>query len=87
MGQTEAAIANTLWALEKAGSNWDEVVYLKITVADREVIHQSDPVIRQLLPEPRPASAAIKVAGLMNEENKIVFDVWARHGAQRVQAD
>lgn len=85
--QAEAVINNSAWALEAAGSSWAEVVFIKIHVSDRAHIETTDPVIRRMIPEPRPASGGIIVTGLVSPDIKIEFDVWARRGAQRVQVD
>lgn len=85
--QTRAVIDNAAWALEAAGSSWDEVVYIKPHFSSHEAILEADPVIRELLPEPRPASGGVIVCGLASDAIKVEFDVWAHRGARRRQAD
>lgn len=80
--QTRQALENLQAILSEAGSSLSEVVYLKPYVSDRRVIPELDRVVRSILPQPRPASAALTVVGLADERFLLEFDAWAHRGAR-----
>jgi len=85
--QTRAAIATIGYLLEKAGSSWAEVVYVKPCATSREDAHAMDAVLNELLPELRPTSGALTICELADPRMRIELEAWARTGASLTAAE
>jgi len=85
--QTRAAVATIGLLLEKAGSSWAEVVYVKPCATSRENAFAMDSVLNELLPAVRPAGGALTICELADPRMKIEIEAWARRGATLAPAD
>ncbi|GAA1654566.1 RidA family protein [Georgenia ruanii] len=85
--QARAAIGNLAAVLERSGSHLGELVWFRPYVTRREHIPAVDRVLRELLPEPRPASGALTVVELADPRMKVEFEAWAHRGARLTQLD
>ncbi|WP_166660343.1 RidA family protein [Paenarthrobacter nitroguajacolicus] len=79
--QARLALRNIQALLEAQGSGLHEIVWMKTYVSERQFAYEIDPVLRDELPEPKPASGALVVVGLADEQMKVEFEVWARRSA------
>lgn len=85
--QTRQAVANIEAFLAQAGSSLREVVVFTAHITDASYATEMDTVLREVLPDPKPASPALTiVAGLAAPAFKVEFDVWAHRGATIVAA-
>ena len=82
--ETQTRVALTVLAslLEQAGSSTSEIVYFRPYVTEREHAFAMDGVIREMLPDPKPAAGALVICGLADPRMKIEFECWAQRGAR-----
>jgi 2-iminobutanoate/2-iminopropanoate deaminase len=80
--QVRTAIGTMSALLKQAGSSLAEVVYFRPYVTEREHAFAMDAVLRELLPDPRPAAGALTVVGLAFPGMKVEFEAWAYRGAK-----
>lgn len=71
--------------LEQVGSSLAEIVYFRPIVASRDDVPEVDAVLREMLPTPRPASAALLICDLVAPELKVEFEAIAQRGARMVE--
>lgn len=80
--QARLAVDNLEAALTRAGSGLHEIVYLKPYVADRAHVPAFNAVLAERLPDPKPASGALTVVGLVDARMLVELDAWAHRGAR-----
>lgn len=73
--------------LEGVGSSLSEIVYFRPLVASREYVAEVDAVLREVLPDPKPASGALMICELVAPELKVEFEAIAQRGARMVRAE
>lgn len=79
--QVRATVANLAAVLDRAGSHLGEVVWVRPYATRREDVAQIDAVLRELLPEPTPASGALAVVELVDPRMRFELEAWAHRGA------
>lgn len=70
--------------LEASGSSLDEVVWIRPVITDRAYSTEVGAVYKEFFPEPLPGAGALIIAGLIDPEMRVEFDVVAARGARRV---
>lgn len=70
--------------LEASGSSLDEVVWIRPVISDRGHAAEVGAVYREFFAEPMPGAGALLIAGLIDPEMRVEFDVVAARGARRV---
>ena len=79
--QARVAIATVEHLLQTSGSALSEIVYFRPMVTRREYAAEVDPVFRELLPEPKPACAALLICDLADPRMKVEIEAIAHRGA------
>lgn len=64
--QTTNAIAAVRRVVEEAGFHMSDVVSVTVYVTDLDDVPKMDKVYKELVPDPKPARAAVQVAGLID---------------------
>jgi len=82
VAQTRQAIASMRGLLESVGSSLSEIVYFRPMVTKREYAFEMDSTFRELLPEPRPACAALLICELADPRMKMEIEAIAHRGAR-----
>lgn len=80
--QTRNAITQMKGLLEQAGSSLDEIVYFRPYVTAREHAFTMDDVLREILPDPKPASGALVICDLAHPAMYVEFEALAVRGAR-----
>lgn len=80
--QVRTAVAVMSGLLEDAGSSLAEIVYFRQIVTDREYLQPADEVFRELLPDPKPTTAAVLICDLADPRMKIEIEAVAHRGAK-----
>jgi 2-iminobutanoate/2-iminopropanoate deaminase len=65
--QTERAIAAIQRVVEKAGFKMTDLVNVTVYVTDLNDVPKMNEVYKRLMPNPKPARATVKVAGLIDD--------------------
>jgi len=65
--QTERAIAAIQHVVEKAGFKMTDLVNVTVYVTDLNDVPKMNEVYKRLMPNPKPARATVKVAGLIGD--------------------
>ncbi|MFC5860712.1 RidA family protein [Acidicapsa dinghuensis] len=65
--QTEHAIAAVQRVVEKAGFKMTDLVNVTVYVTDLNDVPKMNEVYKRLMPNPKPARATVKVAGLIDD--------------------
>lgn len=84
--QTRRAIVSMEALLEASGSGLHEIVYFRPMVTKREYAFEMDATFRELLPDPKPACAALLICDLADPRMKIELEAIAQKGARLVVA-
>lgn len=82
--QARQILAEMSDLLEQAGSSLSEIVFFRPLVTKREYVQEVDAVLREVFPEPRPASGALIICELAAPELKVEFEAIAQRGARMV---
>lgn len=80
--QARVAIETLNGLLEQAGSSLSEIVYFRPYVTQREYAFEMDGVLREMLPDPKPAAGALIICELADPRMKLEFECWAQRGAR-----
>jgi enamine deaminase RidA (YjgF/YER057c/UK114 family) len=80
--QTRQAITTMSGLLERVGSSLSEIVYFRPMVTQREYAREMDAVFREMLPDPKPACAALLICELADPRMKIEIEAIAHRGAR-----
>jgi 2-iminobutanoate/2-iminopropanoate deaminase len=65
--QTERTIQAIQKVVEKAGFKMSDVVSVTVYITDLKDVPQMNTVYKKLMPDPKPARATVKVAGLIGD--------------------
>ncbi|HTX47123.1 MAG TPA: RidA family protein [Solirubrobacteraceae bacterium] len=80
--QARQAITNMEGLLVSVGSALSEIVYFRPMVTRREYAFEMDGVFRQMLPDPKPACAALLICELADPRMKMEIEAIAQRGAR-----
>ncbi|MFE7835111.1 RidA family protein [Streptomyces sp. NPDC057474] len=85
--QAREVIVGIAKLLEDVDSSLSEIVYFRPTITDRAYEREVNDVIREMLPDPKPASGALAICQLAAPELKVEFEVIAQRGARLIPAE
>jgi enamine deaminase RidA (YjgF/YER057c/UK114 family) len=80
--QARQAITTMENLLTSVGSSLAEIVYFRPMVTQREHALAMDAVFREMLPEPKPACAALLICELADPRMKMEIEAIAHRGAR-----
>jgi len=80
--QARQAITNMEGLLTSVGSSLSEIVYFRPMVTKREYAFEMDAVFREMLPDPKPACAALLICELADPRMKMEIEAIAQRGAR-----
>ena len=80
--QARTAITTMASLLESVGSSLAEIVYFRPMVTKREYAFEIDAVFREMLPDPKPACAALLICELADPRMKMEIEAIAHRGAR-----
>lgn len=73
--------------LAQVGSSMSEIIYVRPAVTDRSLIAEMDAALREVLPNPAPASGSLLIAQLADPSLMVEFEVMAQRGARLIAPD
>lgn len=74
--QTRNALATIAWALKEAGSGLDDIVRVRVYLADRTDVMAVSGILRETFHDPRPTNTTI-ICGFPVEDIKVELEVTA----------
>jgi 2-iminobutanoate/2-iminopropanoate deaminase len=77
--QTTNAIAAVKQVTEKAGFEMTDIVAVTVYVSDLNDVPKMNEVYRKLIPDPKPARVALRVAGLIGGAKIEIAAIAVRH--------
>jgi 2-iminobutanoate/2-iminopropanoate deaminase len=77
--QTTNAIAAVKQVTEKAGFEMSDIVAVTVYVTDLNDVPKMNEVYRKLIPDPKPARVALRVAGLIGGAKIEIAAIAVRH--------
>lgn len=87
VAQARMAVTVMSGLLQDAGSSLAEIVYFRLIVTKREYLHDVDAVFREMLPDPKPTTAAALICDLADPRMKIEIEAVAHRGAKLTFSD
>jgi 2-iminobutanoate/2-iminopropanoate deaminase len=77
--QTTNAIAAVKKVVEEAGFQMGDIVSVTVYVTDLNDVPKMNEVYKKLMPEPKPARATVKVAGLIGDAKIEISAIAVKH--------
>lgn len=77
--QTKNAIAAVKKVVEKAGFQMTDIVSVTVYITDLNEVPKMNEVYKKLMPDPKPARATVKVAGLIDDAKIEISAIAVKH--------
>lgn len=77
--QTTNAIAAVKKVVEKAGFQMSDIVSVTVYITDLNDVPKMNEVYKKLMPDPKPARATVKVAGLIDDAKIEISAIAVKH--------